>query len=195
VNATVDAYIDRHTNFSDFLKTFRALFLTTELEETVKWGMPTYTMNGKNVVGIGSFKSHCGIWFFQGVFLKDTHKVLHNAQERKTRAMRQWKFTDDAIIDKKLILQYVNEAIDNCKKGLHIKPAKKPLIVPAELQSVLDNDSILAAAFNNLTLTKKREFSEYIASAKRETTKLSRLEKIAPMILTNKGLNDKYRNC
>ncbi|WP_236458895.1 MULTISPECIES: YdeI/OmpD-associated family protein [Flavobacterium] len=34
---------------------------------------------------------------------------------------------------------------------------------------------------------------EYIETAKQEKTKLSRLEKIKPMIMKNIGLNDKYK--
>ena len=51
----------------------------------------------------------------------------------------------------------------------------------------------LATIFESLTLTKKREFTEYISSAKRDDTKQKRLEKIIPMILNNIGLNDKYK--
>ena len=42
---------------------------------------------------------------------------------------------------------------------------------------------------------KQREYCEYIATAKRDPTKLSRLEKIKPMILNGTGLHDKYKNC
>ena len=196
MNSKVDEYIDKHANFSSMLTEIRTIFLTTELAETIKWGMPTYTLNGKNVVGLGSFKSHCGIiWFFQGGLLKDTKKVLQNAQEGKTQAMRQWRFTANDIVNNKLVLQYINEAIENAKKGLSLKPTKKPLIIPLELQQVFDENKNLEKAFHNLTLTKKREFTEYIDSAKRESTKNTRLEKIIPLILDNIGLNDKYRNC
>ncbi|MCF8272843.1 MAG: YdeI/OmpD-associated family protein [Flavobacteriaceae bacterium] len=49
----------------------------------------------------------------------------------------------------------------------------------------------------NETLTpyKQKEYSEYIATAKRETTIEYRIEKIKPMILKRVGLNDKYKNC
>ncbi len=195
MKSKVDEYIDKHANFSSTLTEIRTIFLTTELTETIKWGMPTYTLNNKNIVGFGSFKSHCGIWFFQGGLLKDTKKVLQNAQEGKTQTMRQWRFTANDIVNNKLVLQYINEAIENAKKGLFLKPTKKPLIIPLELQQVFDEDKDLEKVFHNLALTKKREFTEYIASAKRESTKNTRLEKIIPLILDNIGLNDKYRNC
>lgn len=45
----------------------------------------------------------------------------------------------------------------------------------------------------NLTKGKQREYNEYIEQAKQEKTKASRIEKIKPLILENKGLNDKYK--
>lgn len=197
MDSRVDEYITKHSNFTELLTEIRKILLSTEFVETIKWGMPTYTIQGKNVAGIGSFKSHFGIWFFQGALLKDRHKVLTNAQEGKTQAMRQWRFTNDSKIDKKLLLTYIQEAIANEKKGLRIKPTKtkKPLLIPSELASVLTKNKTLSQAFKELNLTKKRDFSEYITNAKREATKISRLEKIIPMIMDNIGLNDKYRNC
>jgi len=191
----VDAYIAKHNNFTEILTTIREILLSTEFEETIKWGMPTYTIGKKNVAGIGSFKSHCGIWFFQGGLLKDTRKVLSNAQEGKTQAMRQWRFTHDSKIDKNLILSYINEAIDNQKKGIRIKPIKKPLIIPPELAVLLHDNKVLSISFEALTLSKKREFADYVTEAKREATKAKRLEKIIPMILNNIGLHDNYKNC
>ena len=72
---------------------------------------------------------------------------------------------------------------------------KKETIIPPELQKVLDADASFKNAFNNITPGKQREYCEHIASAKREATKQSRLDKIKPMILEGIGLNDKYKNC
>jgi hypothetical protein len=174
----------------DYLKT---ILLQTELVETTKWGGPTYTYNGKNVLGIGGFKSYVGIWFFNGIFLKDPHKVLVNAQEGVTKALRQWRFQSKVEMDEKLILQYVREAIANEKAGIHFKPEKKEALQSEYLQQQLAQDSNLQNAFSQFTPYKQKEFIEYIATAKQEKTKLSRFEKIKPMILAGIGLNDKYR--
>lgn len=50
-------------------------------------------------------------------------------------------------------------------------------------------------AFKALTSGKQREYAGHIAEAKREATKLTRLQKVLPMIREDKGLHDKYRNC
>ena len=54
-------------------------------------------------------------------------------------------------------------------------------------------DKELKHCYEALPLTKKREFSEYIITAKQEATKIKRLEKIVPMIREGIGLNDRYR--
>lgn len=173
----------------------RSIIAKTELVEMTKWGGPTYTINKKNVLGIGGFKSYVGVWFWNGVFLKDEKKVLVNANEGVTRALRQWRFTSKDEIQKneKLIFQYINEAIANERAGIAIKPEKKVEITSPMLETVLAEDAKLAKAFEAFSPYKQREFREYIESAKREETKISRLEKIKPMILDNIGLNDKYK--
>lgn len=191
----VDTYIAKHNDFTEILIKIRDVLNSCDLVETVKWGIPTYTVNGKNIIGIGAFKSHCAIWFFQGGLLKDSQNVLINAQEGKTQAMRQWRFNKDSKINTKLLRIYIQDAIDNEKKGLRIIPTKKPLIIPPELSTILKKNKRLANSFEKLTLSKKREFTAYISEAKKESTKNNRLEKVMPLILNNIGLHDKYKKC
>lgn len=194
---SVEEYIENNSHYAEALTLLREILNTTELEEAIKWSAPVYTLNGKNVVGLGAFKKHFGIWFFNGVFLKDEQQVLVNAQENKTKALRQMRFESIEAINKNIVLSYVKEAIENQKLGKEIKPdrSKKDTIIPKELKLELEKDTTLKTAFNNLSPSKQREYCEHIATAKRETTKQSRLEKIKPMILQNKGLHDKYKNC
>ena len=68
---SVDAYIEAAEYWQEELREVRKILQNTELEETTKWGGPCYTFDGKNVVGLSAFKSYFGLWFFQGVLLKD----------------------------------------------------------------------------------------------------------------------------
>lgn len=195
-NKTVEAFIEANPEWHDELVLLRKSFQATEMVETVKWGIPTYTVNGKNVAGLGAFKAYVGIWFFQGSFLKDKHKKLINAQQGKTKGMRQWRFNSVDEIDPKLISEYLQEAVANQKAGKEIKPERKTTVdVPAELKAALVDNAKLKKAFSNLTPGKQREYAEYVVSAKRDATKQTRLEKITPIILDGLGLNDKYKNC
>ena len=173
----------------DFLKT---VVNKTPLVETTKWGGIVYTYNGKNVLGVGGFKSYFGLWFFNGVFLKDEANLLVSGNET-TKAQRQLRFQSLAEVNEKLVLSYINEAIQLEKKGMTHKPEKSPLAVSDYFQAFLDANTTVKTAFEAFNLSKKKEFAEYIDTAKQEKTKASRLEKIVPMILKGIGLNDKYR--
>ncbi len=190
---SIPTYFDKHPNWHAELDYLRNLLLSTELVETLKWGIPTYTIDNKNVVGIGAFKTYVGLWFFQGVFLTDHAMKLINAQEGTTKGMRQWRFQSIEEMDASLILSYLTEAIQNQKDGKEIKAEKKQVPMPKLLQKALKNDTQLRTAFEQLTSGKQKEFKQYITEAKREETKHKRLEKIMPMILSGTGLNDNYR--
>lgn len=193
---SVDAYIDNKTDWSVALSTLRQIIHQTELEESIKWGMPAYTIDKKNVVALSAFKSYVGLWFHQGVFLKDDAKKLVNAQE-KTKAMRQWRFhsIQEVNENKDLILSYLEEAIENQKLGKEIKSErkKKELIIPNEMKNRFMVNKAFERDFEVLTLGKRREYADYISAAKRLETKESRLDKIIPMIKNGIGLNDKYK--
>ncbi|NND62575.1 MAG: hypothetical protein HKN48_05230 [Flavobacteriaceae bacterium] len=192
----VDEYITKHDKWSDQLKELRSIFHRTELLEEIKWGSPTYTLNGKLVAGIAAFKNHYALWFHQGVFLKDQANKLHNAQEGKTKALRQWKFVAGDTIDSDLVLDYIQESIENCIAGKEIKPErKKGVSIPPFLNNAFKKDVNFKSAFENLTPGKQREYAAYISEAKRDATKESRLQKIVPMVKSGVGLNDKYKNC
>ena len=133
---------------------------------------------------------------FNGVFLKDEHDLLVNAQE-KTKALGQLRFESINDINKDVVLEYVKEAIENKKASKEVKPdrSKKKTVIPPELQTELNNDKELLSCFNALSPSKQQEYCEHIETTKREPTKLSRLEKINPMILHGAGLHNKYKNC
>lgn len=193
---SVDDYIENSETWQPELKRLRQILQSTPLEEEVKWGAPCYTYSGKNVVGLAAFKDWVCLWFHQGVLLKDDNDVLINAQEGKTKALRQWRMTSALEIKSAVIKRYVKEAIALVDAGEEIKPdRRKAVVVPDELQRALRRHKGATAAFRRMTPGKQREYAEYISSAKRDDTKRKRIDKILPMITAGAGLNDQYRNC
>ena len=191
---SVDDYIHSAAQWRPELKRLREILKGTELEEAVKWGAPCYTWNGKNVVGIGGFKSYFGLWFHQGALLDDTAGVLINAQEGKTKALRQWRMSAAKDIKPAIIRRYVKESIAHIDAGQEIKADRtKPIVVPGELQNAMRRQKGATAAFRELRPGLQREYANYVAEAKRDETKQRRIEKILPMIVAGKGLNDRYR--
>jgi uncharacterized protein YdeI (YjbR/CyaY-like superfamily) len=176
------------------LALLKSIIQKTGLKETVKWGIPVFTFNGQNIVGIAGFKSFFALWFYNGIFLQDPNKVLINAQEGVTKALRQWRFFSGKEIDEKLILDYIEEAIENEKQGKKIKPQKKELLpLPIQLKEAFDNDVFFKEKFEKLSPGKQNEYIEHLLNAKQEATKFSRLRKIKPLIMKGHGLHDKYK--
>ncbi len=176
------------------LMMIRDIVLSTGLKEEIKWGGPVYTLDGKNVLAIGGFKNFFTIWFHNGAFLSDPDKMLVNANEGKTRGLRQWRFASKKEIKPSLIKKYIKEAIENEKAGKKIRPEKKPLPdLPVEIASAFKKDKALKACFDALTNGKKREYLDHILDAKTESTRLRRLRQAIPNILAGIGLHDKYR--
>ncbi|REH01927.1 YdeI/OmpD-associated family protein [Flavobacterium aquicola] len=187
--------MDMINHWANELDILKAIIAKTALVETNKWGGCVYVLDNKNVVGVGGFKKFFTLWFFNGAYLKDEKKHLVNANEGVTKSLRQWRFTSKDEINEEEILAYIQEAIRNEEEGRIIKPKKvsETAVIPDLLQMKLDDNNQLKNAFLKFSPYKQKEFIEYIETAKREETKLSRIEKIKPMILDNIGLNDKYR--
>lgn len=111
-----------------------------------------------------------------------------------TQGLLQWRFRHMVEIHPAQIKEYINEAIANEKAGKRIKiNLKKELILPSALKNIFDENPQLFAAFKKFTPFKQREFADYVSEAKREPTRIKRLEKVLPLIETGIGLNDKYR--
>ncbi len=190
----IELFIKKHNVWQHELKEIRNLLLKTELDETVKWGMPSYGCNGQNVIGIGAFKNHIGIWFHQGALLSDPHNLLINAQKGKTKAMRSIQIKKDQTIDLKILSGYIAEAIEHSKDNKKIATAKPrnikrgKLVLPNELDEAMETDPLLREMFRSLTAIQQHDYAEYIDSAKRDSTKISRLEKIIPLIKAGKPI-------
>ena len=192
----IKSFITKNNVWRDELTILRALLLKSELHESLKWGMPSYECNGQNVIGLGAFKNHVGLWFHQGALLSDPHKVLINAQEGKTKAMRSIRITKHEPIDPTIVDGYIQEAIENAKKGKYIQKTKSsqtkriPIKMPEELAKALASIDNLQETFSGLTIIQQHDYIAYIASTKRDTTKASRLLKIIPLIQAGKPINN-----
>ncbi|MCB9882756.1 MAG: YdeI/OmpD-associated family protein [Planctomycetes bacterium] len=192
---SVDEYLSQNEDWRPVLEKLRKILASTELEESIKWGAPCYGFGTKNVIGLAAFQRHVSLWFHQGVFLADPDGVLQAAQD-KTKAMRQWRFHAPKDVVVKRVRDYVDRAIENQRAGKELAPSRgEEVEVPSELAAALAKRKAAQKAFSAMTPGKQREYAEHVASAKREATKLARVEKILPMIEQGVGLHDKYRNC
>ena len=158
------------------------------MQEERKWGKPTYTVDGKNIVILQGFKEYFALGFFQGALLKDPKKVL--VQLGQVQAGRVMKFTSAKDIRAKAatIKTYVREAIAVAKAGLRMeKKTTSDYPVPEELTERLRRDTRFKRAFEALTPGRQRSYLYHFAAAKQSSTRVVRIEKALPAIFDGRG--------
>ena len=158
------------------------------MTEECKWGKPTYTLEGKNIVIIQGFKEYCALGFFRGALLKDPKKVL--VQLGQTHAGRVMKFTSakDVRARASTIKAYVREAIAVEKAGLRMKPKRtSDFPVPEELRERFRKDLRFKRAFEALTPGRQRSYLYHFAAAKQSATRTARIEKAKSAIFEGRG--------
>ena len=159
-----------------------------DMQEECKWGKPTYTVDGKNVVILQGFKEYFALGFFQGALLKDSKKLL--VQLGQVQAARVMKFTsvNEIVAKAATIKAYVREAIAVEKAGLRVEKKKtEDFPVPEELTAKFRKDAKFKKAFEALTPGRQRGWLYHIAGAKQAATRAARIEKAMPGIYAGRG--------
>lgn len=168
---------------------------STELKEELKWSQPCYTINGKNVIIIASFREYCCISFFKGILLEDPNNLLSKPGENShTSRLLKFTKTEDSkklLQQSEIILDFINQAIEIEKSG--IKTPEKPKIeepIPNELLEQFKLVDGLESDFYNLTPGRQRAYLMHFNTAKQSATKTNRIIKLIPKIKSGKGPNE-----
>jgi uncharacterized protein YdeI (YjbR/CyaY-like superfamily) len=182
-------YAKKWQNETDRL---RKIALDCDLTDELKWGKPCFTFLKKNVAIVIPLKESCAFSFFKGALLKDPKHILERIGEH-TQAGRWIKFTSLREITalRSTLKDYLYEAIELEDSGKNIelkKPSEYP--IPEQLQSRLDDNAVLRAAFEALTPGRRKSYIFHVSSAKQAKTRATRAEKCVPMILSGRGFNE-----
>ncbi|WP_285571561.1 YdeI/OmpD-associated family protein [Geothrix limicola] len=191
-NPKVDFFFEKASPWQESFRALRQIILDTPLTEDLKWGVPCYTLEGKNVVLIHGFKDYCAVLFHKGALLKDPQGVLIT-QTENVQAARQIRFTALREIHgmESLLKAYIREAIEVEASGQKVA-YKKPseFALPEELIAKLENVPGLQDAFESLTPGRQRAYILYFSAPKQSKTRTSRIETYTQAILQGKGLDD-----
>ncbi len=188
----VDRYIASAAPFAiPILTKLRALIHAAcpDVEETMKWSRPAFDYQGM-MCGMSAFKAHLSLGFWlqtamvEGGANADVLKRLdHLSNERELPS-------DRAIKDVIKRAMALNAAGVKLSRAAPVTP--KPVVVPAELASALKVHAAARRIFDAMSPSHRREYCEWIAEAKREETKHSRVEKAIAQLSESKSLNWKY---
>lgn len=186
----IDAFIASAAPFAQpILAHLRALVhdALPDCVETIKWGMPHFTVGGKNMAGMAAFKAHCAF-------------VIHG-DGRQGDAMGQFgKITTLADLPSVAALteklHAARERTASGTKRSRARPAPKADIpVPDDFAAALAATPDAEAHFATFTPGYRREYLEWITEAKAATTRARRIAQAVDWIAAGKKRNWKYERC
>ncbi|MEP6691415.1 MAG: YdeI/OmpD-associated family protein [Gemmatimonadaceae bacterium] len=195
----IDAYIAKSADFAKPILThLRAVVHSAcpEVEETTKWSAPFFMYKGV-LCSMAAFKEHCVFGFWKGSLIVD--KNGGRVDEAAGQFGRITMVSD--LPSKTVLAGYIKAAMklneDGVKSPARAKPKGKdePVSVPPELAGALKKNKKAHATFEAFTASKKREYTEWIGSAKGDATRARRLEQAIEWMSEGKSRNWKYINC
>ena len=76
-NPKVDFYFSKEDKWQKEIEKLRMIVLETGLNEELKWGVPCYQLQKKNIVLIHVFKEYCALLFFKGTLPMKYHNEIN----------------------------------------------------------------------------------------------------------------------
>ncbi|MBB5318606.1 YdeI/OmpD-associated family protein [Tunturibacter empetritectus] len=205
-NPRVDMYVAKSKPFAQpILEHLRSLIhkACPNVEETIKWSMPFFEYGGVNLGNMAAFKEHCSFGFWG----KEIAAVLHEAgivQRGGMGTLGRITTVKDLPSDKQM-LSFIRQATGFIDRGEYTSPmagrnklvkhSKAAVEAPEELAAALKKNKKAAAVFAAFSPSCKREYTEWIADAKRPETREKRVATAIEWIAEGKQRNWKYQNC
>ena len=193
----IDAYIERAAPFArPILAHARALVhqACPQVEETIKWGMPTFVHAGGILCGMAAFKQHASFGFWKHAL------VVGEGEPRDGMGSYGKMLSLDDFPAKKIVLAHIRKAMKLNEEGVKMPAARKaasklPPEMPEDLVAALNKDKAAKATFDAFPPSCRREYIEWIVEAKREETRAKRLAQTVEWLAEGKRRNWKYENC
>jgi uncharacterized protein YdeI (YjbR/CyaY-like superfamily) len=204
----IDAYIANSAEFArPVLNHLRQLVHEgcPGVQETLKWSMPAFEYKGL-LCGMAAFKQHCTFGFWKHELLvgparpasgRKSHGATSTAKEAMGEFGRITSLSD--LPPRRVLLGLVRKAARLNEEGVKVpRPPRKPpqsLVVPADLAAALKKNKSAAAHFEQFSYSKRKDYIEWLTTAKADETRSRRLATAVEWIAQGKSRNWKYERC
>jgi uncharacterized protein YdeI (YjbR/CyaY-like superfamily) len=190
----IDAYIARQADFArPILTHLRDVVHAAcpDVEEALKWSAPFFMYHGP-LCNMAAFKQHCSFGFWKGAL------VVGRGSGEDDRAAGQFGRITSVkdLPSKKEITAYIRKAMKLNEAGVTVPKATRSrpaLPVPPELTAALAKNRIAREVFEAFSPSHKRDYSEWIADAKRDETKAARVKQAVEWMADGKPRHWKYQ--
>jgi hypothetical protein len=189
----VDAYIAKSQDFAKpILEELRARMHehVPDIEEDIKWGFPAFMYKGRIFFGMSAFKAHAGAGFWHPLMRTNDKSPEGIGEFGKITAV-------DQLPSRAQFAKLAKKARKLTDDGVEGPPRPKPdpnrkVVVPKDLASLLAKNAKARATFEGFPYSKKNEYVTWIDGAKREETRLKRLDTTVKQLAEGKSLMWKY---
>ena len=202
----IDIYINKAQSFAQpILEHLRELVhkACPGVQESIKWSRPFFDYKGVILGNMSAFKEHCSFGFW-GEEIAAVLREANVVQEGGMGSLGRITSLKDLPSDKQM-LSFLHQAAGFIDRGEYTSPitarnkvvkAPKPALeTPPEFVKALKADKKAAAVFAAFSPSCKREYTEWIADAKRPETRDKRIAQAIEWIAEGKQRNWKYQNC
>lgn len=199
VDPAVDAYIEAAPDFAKpILWKIREAFhkACPEVQEKMRWSSPSFDYKGL-LGGMAAFKRHVSLGFWKSKLMDDPHGLIAGGAKQSHHHI---KFTSvDDMPPDHVLEDYIRQAVALNEAGAKPDKAKKAsdqrrLDIPEDLAAALAANPAAKATFDAFSYSHKKEYVEWIAGAKRESTRQKRLATTIEWLSEGKPRNWKYVN-
>jgi uncharacterized protein YdhG (YjbR/CyaY superfamily) len=190
----IDTFIAKAAPFAQPILThFRALVHKAEPEavETIKWGMPHFTLNGKILAGMAAFKAHAAL-IVEGA--GERHGMERGGMGHYGKIHSMDEMPADAELVE-LLRNYAAKLRSGEKKAKPAKAPKPEIAMPDDFAAALAAMQGVRERFDAFPPGARREYFEWIVEAKQPATRAKRIAQAAEWIAEGKKRNWKYENC
>ena len=161
-------------------------------EETLKWGVPHFVLNGQNLAGMAAFKEHATFGFW-----RDEEVTGSPRDTGAMGSMGRLATLADLPPDGQMAA-WIVKAAALCAGGKPKRPKPAPkaaLDLPGDLGAALKADAAAQGHWDGFSPGKRRDYIEWVLEAKREETRVKRIETIVAQVAEGKDRNWKYKGC
>jgi uncharacterized protein YdeI (YjbR/CyaY-like superfamily) len=190
----VDAYIARAAPFAQpILRHVRALVhrAAPDIEEGIKWGMPSFMLGGKNLAGMAAFKAHCAVTVHgagQMCELSGSGQGMGNCG--KIAALADLPPDDVLIAALREAAQRIVSGVKAPRAG---KAPRVELAMPEDFAAALSADPRAADTFERLSPSQRGDYLEWITGCKRAATRERRIAQAVEWLAEGKKRDWKYK--
>ena len=191
----IDAYIAKAAPFAKPILTHireRVHAVAPEAEETLKWSMPSFTVDGRILLGMAAFKAHATLGFWRGseMGIEPSREAMGQLGKLTSLADLPPDSDLDAMIRKGVELA---KSAPAPRKPKH-EPKPPPGMHP-DFAKALDASPKAKAALDSFPPSAQRDYLEWISEAKQEATRAKRIATAVEWLSEGKRRHWKYQNC